>query len=401
MFALIEQAEPLHFVMWAVWLFAAGMYPVGYMLGSSCSPCCGGAPEVCCGDATRICTNPETEGTWSPSGAWSTGITWSFAANTTGSGGEQWFFFGSAATSKAGGGASLAEQTDWDNLCNWFSNKTNSPETLFSLAGTLNKRSDRLPPSNATVFVYSPVDCGATARTVSRAYFFGNGRLEDGELSTTATAHDSTHGTVIKNTNFEGLSYASGNAPVLNGGCLFLQNGTNGGTVNDGATFLGDSENGGTVNDGAEFLDDSNNGAANLLAGSFGAIALSGIVNGGATFYGTSTNAAFLGTVNDGAEFFGTSTNLGTVNGGAVFNDSSENIASVNGGATFNDTAANGSAGNVNGGASFNDAACSRRVRGGFGPPCTRAFVAHITDTPTCNGTAVNGCTVGSTCGCG
>jgi hypothetical protein len=34
-------AEPMSAPLWGVFLMAAGMYPVGLMLGSSCSPCCG------------------------------------------------------------------------------------------------------------------------------------------------------------------------------------------------------------------------------------------------------------------------------------------------------------------------------------------------------------------------
>jgi hypothetical protein len=46
----LAQAEPLSCVMALVWLFAAGMFPAGIMLGSDCSPCCGIAP---CGDCTE------------------------------------------------------------------------------------------------------------------------------------------------------------------------------------------------------------------------------------------------------------------------------------------------------------------------------------------------------------
>jgi len=38
---MIESTEPLFFVIWAVFAFAAGLYPLGFMLGSPCSPCCG------------------------------------------------------------------------------------------------------------------------------------------------------------------------------------------------------------------------------------------------------------------------------------------------------------------------------------------------------------------------
>ena len=66
-----------------------------------CRPCCKG-----CGIADgKPRTDPETEGTWVPSGTWvGGGVTWTFAPNTSGAGGETWFFFGSAATSKPGGG---------------------------------------------------------------------------------------------------------------------------------------------------------------------------------------------------------------------------------------------------------------------------------------------------------
>jgi hypothetical protein len=37
---VIDHAEPLSFVIWAIFAFAAGLYPLGFMMGSSCSPCC-------------------------------------------------------------------------------------------------------------------------------------------------------------------------------------------------------------------------------------------------------------------------------------------------------------------------------------------------------------------------
>jgi hypothetical protein len=36
--------DPLSLLMQGIWLLAAGMYPLGFMLGSSCSPCC---PQPC------------------------------------------------------------------------------------------------------------------------------------------------------------------------------------------------------------------------------------------------------------------------------------------------------------------------------------------------------------------
>ena len=43
---MIDAVEPLSLVLWGVFFLAAGMYPLGFMLGASCSPCCGGQ----CGD---------------------------------------------------------------------------------------------------------------------------------------------------------------------------------------------------------------------------------------------------------------------------------------------------------------------------------------------------------------
>jgi hypothetical protein len=128
----------------------------------------------------------------------------------------------------------------------------------------------------------------------------------------------------------------------------------------------------------------------------------SGTLNNGAKFILTGTNN---GTVNDGAVFLDSSVNSfgDIINGGAEFHDSSENIGTVNGGAEFFDTSINNALGTVNGGAIFNDSACSERTTGSFfAVPCTRKFVAHPTDLPTCNGTAPAGCDNASdTCGCG
>ena len=39
---MIDASEPLSLVLWTVFFFAAGMYPLGFMLGSACSACCAG-----------------------------------------------------------------------------------------------------------------------------------------------------------------------------------------------------------------------------------------------------------------------------------------------------------------------------------------------------------------------
>lgn len=41
MVELLAHADPLNALLAVLWLFAAGMFPVGFMLGSQCSPCCG------------------------------------------------------------------------------------------------------------------------------------------------------------------------------------------------------------------------------------------------------------------------------------------------------------------------------------------------------------------------
>lgn len=43
---MIDGFEPLSYVLWAVVALAAGMYPLGFMLGGSCSPCCGTCEDV-------------------------------------------------------------------------------------------------------------------------------------------------------------------------------------------------------------------------------------------------------------------------------------------------------------------------------------------------------------------
>lgn len=44
LFAAIQSADPPSLVLWSLFVFAAGMYPIGFMLGSTCSPCCGAPP---------------------------------------------------------------------------------------------------------------------------------------------------------------------------------------------------------------------------------------------------------------------------------------------------------------------------------------------------------------------
>lgn len=333
-----------------------------------------------------------------PSGTWrgAGGVTWSFTANPGDESGETWFFFGSNATSGPG-----PRQQDWGNLCNWYSSKTTSPSDIGDIIGRLDKRATRLPPEDAVVHVYSDLSTSSVGpRTVKSIYFWNGGLQAGSEITTTHAAHDSPFGCVL-------TSYLNNPLP-------------NAGIVNNGATFNGTRENWGTVNGGAIFNNNTLN--VNLATVNGGAtfndttINLGGFVNGGAVFNNFSYNngsvsggatfnddAFSFGGVNGGASFNDSSHNYATVNGGGTFNDSSSNRGTVNGGATFNNTSTNGSTGTVNDGAVFNDAACSFRFTGSiFVTPCTRKFVAHPTDLPTCNGTAPNGCAnAADSCGCG
>ena len=428
---MITDALPIDFL-WS-FLCAMSVAPVGYMLGSSCSPCCG--PQGCGVSDGKPRTDPATEGHWVPSGTWATGVTWTFSSSPSTTDGGTWFFYGSLTSSKPGGSASLAEMQDWGNICNWYSNKTTTPSSILTLTTVLNKRATRLPPADAIVHIYGSVNTNTTGPViVKNAFFWGGpssasfvGFVNASELTATSSAHDSLGGCV-----FNRDSRNTGNSTV-NGGATF--NGTSSNvssSVNGGATFNGSSSNisSAIVNDGATFNDSSSNISSAIVNG--GATfndssgnKNSGIVNGGATFNDSSENrvnsivnggATFndyslntlIATVNDGATFYDFSRNVQSlVYGSATFNGSSLNddYSTVNDGATFNDSSENGAIGTVNGGATFNDAACSSRTVGSFGncpAPGKRIFVAHPTDLPTCNGTAPDGCAnAADTCGCG
>ena len=298
-------------------LAALAAVPLGFFF--PCSPCCGGGGG--CGVADgKPRTDPANEGTWVPSGTWRGvgGVTWTFTANPGDDSGETWFFYGNAFTSKVGGKASVAEQQDWGNICNWYSNKTTSPSVATTdVRFDLNKRATRLPPVDAVVHIYTFVSTvTAGPQTVKYAYFWDAAAfLAGSEITLTATAHDS------------------------NGGAVFIGDSYNAGTVNGGATFNGDTDNRGTVNDGATFNKSSGNNPFST-------------VNGGATFNDIAEN---IGTVNDGATFNDDTNNYVMVNGGATFNATSDNRGTVNDGATFNDDTNNYAT--VNGGAKFNDRA--------------------------------------------
>jgi hypothetical protein len=350
-----------------------------------CGTCCGcsvsdGLPR----------SDPKDEGNWVPSGTWASGVAWTFVANPGDDSGETWFFYGSSSTS---GSTLTADIRNWGNICNWWSSRNVSPST--GTAANLVKRATGLPPASAVVHIYSPLDTSRVGpQTVRRCYVWGSGVIVSGaEVTATGTAHDTAGGTVFN---------SPGSAPrvlegIINGGAQF--NGPNymntRGTVNGGAVFRGFSFLGldGVVNGGARFHEDASIGENNAT------------VNGGAVFNDRSNSGSGgFSVVNDGAVFNGTSSHgSATVYGGAVFNGSSLNGGVVYGGAVFNNSSVHVFPGVVYGGATFNDAACSRVYTGGRTPaPCSKKFVAHPTDLPTCNGTALSGCHASDPfCGCG
>lgn len=408
-------------VVWQV-LLALSAMPLGFMLGSSCSPCC-----VCGVDDGKPRTNPKNEGTWVPSGTWrgAGGVTWTFTANPGDDSGETWFFYGSSGTSAPGRFATFEERQDWGNICNWYSSKTTAPNDRSDLLADLNKRALRLPPSDAVVHAYSNISTSLSGPvTIKNLYFWLQNLQPGSELTTTGPAHDSVGGSVF--------DFAASNRGTINGGATFNSLGSAssngvGATVNGSVTIISGG-NEGTINGNAELFDSLNAGTINGNAEFFGGTNSTGLVtgnailnefsrnsgdvDGSAVFYDSSSN--LTGTVNDGATFNNNSGNGflgGTVNNGAVFNDNATNggtslafsPGTVNGGAIFNDNSVNRAGGTVNGGAVFNDASCSERVVGSFNAtPCTRQFVAHPSDVPTCNGTAPDGCAnAADTCGCG
>ena len=404
-----------------------------------CRPCCG--PQGCGVADGKPRTDPATEGHWVPSGTWASGVTWTFSSSPSTTDGGTWYFYGSAATSKVGGGATTDEQQDWGNICNWYSNKTTTPSNRSGLTAALDKRATRLPPDDAIVHVYTNVNTGTLGSvTVKNAFFWVANLAGTSVLDSTDAVIDSAYGVVFVGGGPEASA-------VVNSGALFY-NATNYGTVNDSAVFMGVSgfacTNAGTVNDSCEFRSATNSGTVNggavftrLTALSSDGSSNGGTVNGGAHFYGTSYNYnGVSAVVNGGAEFhdnsingrfssaspnpsyvydgstfYDSSQNLGYVDGGALFYNSSINGISgsgsdqaiVYGGANFYDSSVNARRGRVDDGATFHDLACSTRFVGVYSAtPCTKKFVTHPTDLPTCNGTAPSGCSNPLiTCGCG
>jgi hypothetical protein len=351
---------------------------------------------VCCGPVCSVSdgkprSDPANEGNWAPSGTWKTSVTWTFTENPGDDSGENWYFYGSSGTSGAGSGG--LEVSEWGNICNWWSSRNVSPSESIFTASSFVKRATRLPPASAVVHIYTNVNTSSVGPQTVKNLYVWNGIIKGGsEITATGTAHDASGGAVF---NGSGSPQVIENGATINGGAQL--NGPSGymftrGTINGGAVFYGFSFLGlsGTVNGGATFNDDS---AISENAAT---------VNGGAVFNDRSFSNGLLITVNGGAVFNNQGQNGVTVYGGAVFNDNSGNYGEVYGGAVFNDSSINYS-GTVYGGATFNDAACSTRFVGSRTPaPCTKKFVAHPTDLPTCSGTALTGCDAANVnCGCG
>jgi hypothetical protein len=414
-------------LLYAAWLTASTM-PLGFMLGSSCSPCC----ENCPGSKPR--TDPKDEGTWVPVVPWpdrtvsgnvfpyaGVGLNenWSFVEREVHGPGNTWFFFGSSSTSKVGGNATLEEQRDWGNLCNWYSAKSSAPPALLPLQifqGLLTKRATLLPDEDAVIHVYSPISTASVGpQVVKNAYFWASPGVA---MTTTDTEITATE--TILSTGFVSvgaLFHFGQNWGVINGGASFIDptpysmpftsaTGGNGGNalnfpytnsdgiVNGGALFCGAAFNWAVVNGGAEFITQfsANRSSQSDSSGSPGLRGGTGVVNGGAIFRGArnqgpttpavvndgamffsfaaaaggnlGVNGSNQGTINGGAEFFDSAANGRTINGGAVFNDTSTNGSVVNDGAVFNDASTNSFAGTINGGAEFFDQ--SKNAGGGF-----------------------------------
>ena len=341
----------------------------------------------CCGDFCGPGADPKDEGTWVPSGTWYSGVTWTYVPNPGDESGETWFFYGASNSSKPGGGATPEEQQDWGNPCNWWSGKSTPPNDTLSVLRALKDRATRFPPPSAVVHFYTPVTTSSVGPQTIKAGYFWSGSVTpigpvasligESTLTATGTVYGVSTGFIFRNTN---SSYLAGNIEesTINGGATFFrytENSSNS-VVNDGAVFmLSGSRNSGTVNAGATFLDGAEN---------------HGTINGGALF--------------DGSAIGNPPLNYGTVEGGADFvTGINFDYGIVNGGATFSSFSRNHEHGLVNGGAVFNDTSYSLRAVGNFyDTPCSRKFVAHPTDIPTCNGTAPAGCdNVADTCGCG
>jgi len=242
-----------------------------------CSPCCKSCDFY--ENLKKPSSDPKDEGTWVPSGTWRGvgGVTWSFSPNPGDESGETWYFYGSQNTSDPSGFATVEEQRDWGNICNWYSNKTNAPSDLSQgNFAPLNKRATRLPTEDAVVHIYTPVSTVLVGpQTVKNIYFWGaspptlsrGGLGANSEITTTAPAHDSSGGAV-----FNGYAFTSPGSTVNNGAtfndnsAMSVSSPSN--VINGGATFNHNSIARLRVNGGATFNDSARSFSAvfNALA---------------------------------------------------------------------------------------------------------------------------------------
>ena len=198
-----------------------------------CLPCCG--VELICEDKPILdpAVTPNTStGQWGPASTVPGGSP----------GGKIYYFYGSAATSRPGGGASVAEQEDWDNLCNWYSARaTGSP---YQWTSSFFRRPSTAPPTDATVIIYTPTSLNQP-RTVVAAYFIGTVGVS----------------AVLKAGDTLTCTGAAYNSP---GGAVFHGPGTVAGTLNTGVKFSYAVKFAGTMTGNAEFIS-----ATGMLPGAY------------------------------------------------------------------------------------------------------------------------------------
>lgn len=371
--------------------------PVAFLFGMFCSRCCG------CG-GSKEATDPKDEGNWIPSGTLGypstdkdygfgestpTNVEWTFAPNPGDDSGETWYFYGSQDTSRNGGSATVDEQVDWNNLCNWYSRRSVAPTILQpdqtnSNPAVFTHRANRLPPENAVVHIYSPVATHLSGPvTVKTAWLWGYGRASRDrplQITTTHAPLDSPGGLVAYTLPYSG-GFADGSE--INGGAFLARMRINVGATINGSTKLVSCRNAGTVNGPVElylthpyfnsdlgnygtingpalFVTSSNesgtvNGDCELFNSYNGYYASSGVINGSASFHESSNS----GTVNGDATFSVSGSNGGTVNGKAHFSGNTRNGGNVTQGAVFKNYSRNDAGlfqfGEVLGGAEFFD----------------------------------------------
>jgi hypothetical protein len=366
------------------------------------------------------------EGTWSPPlGEWEdtsligeagsvrhgAGLlaeNWTFATREEAGPGSTWFFYGSPGTSLADPGfqgASVEQQQDWGNLCNWYSFKSTAPEAGRSNVGaSLLRRATRLPDENATVHIYSTVSTANVGpQTVRRAYFWAGG---DVTYSASPQCDVTCTGTI------EGITSAACGAVFYNrinlgriaGGAAFfgtralfgaadppdnrvICNGGNGtapnynnstGEIVGDALFCGNAQNLASVTGTAYFYGRrAVNGirAVDVIGLGYvsnGAVFWGGnnigIVDGGAVFRFWSGTTLIGGVTGNQQSFFPNPVRVGLVNGGAVFLDNTANSGNVYDGAVFRNESVNAGGtvtGQVFGGAVFEDSSENRGVISG------------------------------------